>query len=162
MWHGTVHKSPTVQVAEIQKCYGMLCSRFRQAEVAALQQQLKDADEKYASQLLQARQAALDESFQRGTQQQVAIERTERNVHHLQQQIEGLTSALGVKEAELQVAHRQLAAAMDAAQQLEVKHSQVGPLSQVRPAVHVCHRCQPACGSCSCCICLITSTRLEN
>lgn len=102
---------------------GCLCCR--EAEVAALRQQLKDSEEKWLEQLMQARQTALDESMQRSTQQQSALEREAEHVQRLQQQLDMLGSSLAVKEAELEAAHRQLGAALDTTQKMEATHAQV-------------------------------------
>lgn len=90
-----------------------------------MQQQFREAEDKWSAQLMQARQTALDESFQRSTQQQAVMERTAENAGRLQQQVDVLTAALSMKDAELQAAHKQLAAAMDATQELEATHSKV-------------------------------------
>uniref|UniRef100_A0A383WQ97 Uncharacterized protein n=1 Tax=Tetradesmus obliquus TaxID=3088 RepID=A0A383WQ97_TETOB len=96
----------------------------KEAEVAALRQQLKDSEEKWLEQLMQARQTALDESMQRSTQQQSALEREAEHVQRLQQQLDMLGSSLAVKEAELEAAHRQLGAALDTTQKMEATHAQ--------------------------------------
>jgi hypothetical protein len=96
--------------------------------VVALRQQLKDSEEKWLEQLMQARQTALDESMQRSTQQQSALEREAEHVTRLQQQLDMLSSSLAVKEAELEAAHRQLGSALDTTQKMEATHAQVHTL----------------------------------
>ncbi|KAF6260718.1 hypothetical protein COO60DRAFT_1459513 [Scenedesmus sp. NREL 46B-D3] len=96
----------------------------KEAEVVALQQQLKDSEEKWLEQLMQARQTALDESMQRSTQQQSALEREAEHVQRLQQQLDMLGCSLSVKEAEIQAAHRQLGSSLEATQTMEVSHAQ--------------------------------------
>lgn len=90
-----------------------------------LQQQYREAGDKLSEQLMQVRQAALDEALNSTTQHQAALDRAAENGERLQRQVDSLTSALQVKEAELQAAHKQLAAALDSAQQLEVAHGKV-------------------------------------
>jgi DNA repair exonuclease SbcCD ATPase subunit len=97
----------------------------REAEVVALRQQLKDSEEKWLEQLMQARQTALDESMQRSTHQQSALEREAEHVTRLQQQLDMLSSSLAVKEAELEAAHRQLGSALDTTHKMEATHAQV-------------------------------------
>jgi tRNA U34 5-carboxymethylaminomethyl modifying GTPase MnmE/TrmE len=102
---------------------GWLCCR--DAEVVALRQHLKESEEKWLQQLMQARQTALDESMQRSTQQQSALERETEHVQRLQQQLDVLGASLAVKEAKLEAAHRQLGAVLDTTQKMEATHAQV-------------------------------------
>jgi predicted nucleic acid-binding Zn-ribbon protein len=115
------------------------CFSCREAEVVALRQQLKDSEEKWLEQLMQARQTALDESMQRSTQQQSALEREAEHVTRLQQQLDMLSSSLAVKEAELEAAHRQLGSALDTTQKMEATHAQVREHGKSRPRCRCLH-----------------------
>lgn len=112
----------------------------RQSDIASLQQQLKDAEEKWSAQLMQARQAALEESMHRSTQQQSAVDRAVENGQRLQQQLDVVSAALAVKESELEAAHRQLAAALDGAHRMESTHAKVPSL-----LFYTCHACWLKC-----------------
>lgn len=105
-----------------------------------LQQQYREAGDKLSEQLMQVRQAALDEALNSNTQHQAALDRAAENGERLQRQVDSLTSALQVKEAELQAAHKQLAAALDSAQQLEVAHGKVS--REMVPKVYAVPACR--------------------
>ncbi|KAF8067335.1 hypothetical protein HT031_002383 [Scenedesmus sp. PABB004] len=93
----------------------------RDAELGALRAAIA-AEERWSGRLTAARQAALDESAARGGQA-AALERAAEG-GELRRQAEALAAALGVKEAELDAAHRQLAAALrssEAAAELHTK-----------------------------------------
>eukprot|EP00775_Hariotina_reticulata_P011308 gene11308-11458_t len=95
----------------------------REDEVARLQDQLKQRDEEWSKQLMQTRQTALDESTHRSNMQEASLQRSADERKQLQQQIEDISSALRLKESELEAAHRQLGSALESNQQLALQHA---------------------------------------
>jgi hypothetical protein len=106
--------------------YGaLLLLLLREAEVVRLHDQLKQREEEWAKQLMQMRQTALDESVHRSSTQEVALQKAANERRQLQQQIDSTSSALTLKESELESAHKQLGSALESNQQLAAQHAKV-------------------------------------
>ena len=97
----------------------------REAEIETLKAALKETEEKWSSQLMKARQDALDEYMHRSNQQQSQLEWAADKANTLFQEGQTLSEALALKESELEAATGQLQRALESLQRLEDTHKQV-------------------------------------